>query len=663
MGDGRKRNFVRGMALLLSISMLLGTAGCAGGGTESSSESESVTQESSSSADLTESSSAEESSTSEGQDDIVKEVVREKITDNGKAIWDFDEFVNKATHEEQAREGETDLDYRVEMSKLMKDRIIGILSETDLSTLSEDDGLYKAATLYRQLMDPSNQKDRVKSIKTMVKELEKVKTLDDLYKAYLDPKYKPFNTIMCFDSDPDDDGYNGPIYAPTIIGVPPAKISECLVLLGYSEKKAKEMVDNATTIDSIVYYFRQELNKDGEYNSISQRQLESHEIAFPVFDFLDTDAKDGYFFADFRCYDFWKMLFQKDNVGRLRDYLACCVAARTSFLLGADFWKDYVSEEEYKYTLENFVMRGCSDVVMEEYKKRYLVAAIPKIDAMIEEIKAEERNVIAKSEWLDTHGKETARGKVIRMTQNIASNDVNYDLADVTLTGNVVDDVVATWAGQLRFQHDQIGSYEPGLFNIAMDEVNAYYYGSLNRIVMPSGWISSPYCAEDAKYEERLAYLGTTIAHEITHSFDPDRGVFDYEKYYDPLKSGKDAYWERITLIENFFDGMEVQYGQKLEGSRVRGETFADLIAMQVCLNMLKERENPDYDLFFRTYAITEETTYTEEGMKDAVLDNHLPSKERINYVLGQFEEFYETYEIDENSPYYVPVEKRLPVL
>ena len=51
---------------------------------------------------------------------------------------------------------------------------------------------------------------------------------------------------------------------------------------------------------------------------------------------------------------------------------------------------------------------------------------------------------------------------------------------------------------------------------------------------------------------------------------------------------------------------------------------------------------------------------YDEEGMKMQVADTHLPAKLRINYTLGQFDRFYETYDVDPESPYYVPEDKRL---
>lgn len=77
----------------------------------------------------------------------------------------------------------------------------------------------------------------------------------------------------------------------------------------------------------------------------------------------------------------------------------------------------------------------------------------------------------------------------------------------------------------------------------------------------------------------------------------------------------------------------------------------------------METQENPDYDLFFKSEAKFHAHYYTEDGLKNSLKDTHLPDKERINYVLGQFDKFYETYDINENSPYYVPESERLQAI
>ena len=79
-------------------------------------------------------------------------------------------------------------------------------------------------------------------------------------------------------------------------------------------------------------------------------------------------------------------------------------------------------------------------------------------------------------------------------------------------------------------------------------------------------------------------------------------------------------------------------------------------------VEILEQKENPDYDLFFRTYAGKNACYITEQDIDRAMADTHLIGKARVNFILGQFDKFYEVYDIDENSPYYVPKENRLLV-
>jgi len=203
-----------------------------------------------------------------------------------------------------------------------------------------------------------------------------------------------------------------------------------------------------------------------------------------------------------------------------------------------------------------------------------------------------------------------------------------------------------------------------------MFETNACYSPTLNSIMVNSAWLTmfsdlkeKELQGDGLQYEETLAWLGSMLAHEVGHSYSPNCG-----RYYnfrginlgwmeDREAEQYDAY---VDGIIQFFNDMEVEHGYKLDGELVSDETFADLMAMGCCLRMLDKRDDPDFDLFFRSYAILNASYYTKSMMKNWVEDAHLPDKERINYVLAQFDEFYDTYDVDPESPYYVAPENRL---
>ena len=72
-----------------------------------------------------------------------------RIDDNGKPIYDFDEFVNGEWLKEREMAGDGVVCAFFANDRIVRDRVMDILVNTDLSGLSEDDGLYKAVIFQR----------------------------------------------------------------------------------------------------------------------------------------------------------------------------------------------------------------------------------------------------------------------------------------------------------------------------------------------------------------------------------------------------------------------------------------------------------------------------------------------------------------------------------
>jgi predicted metalloendopeptidase len=183
-------------------------------------------------------------------------------------------------------------------------------------------------------------------------------------------------------------------------------------------------------------------------------------------------------------------------------------------------------------------------------------------------------------------------------------------------------------------------------------------------MVCTPGWLQYVQDAGTDSEEALLGIIGTTLAHELGHAYDPNGSMYNSRGEYEPWMSEEERalYDEKAQQIADFLDGWETEYGLTIDGELVVNETYADLMAVECCLRILAEKEDPDYDAFFRAYAEDRAAYYTEEELEKALTDTHLPGKERINLVLGQFDQFYETYDIDENSPYYVKEADRLSV-
>lgn len=679
--SGLKRKVTKGMTTLLSISLLTGAMGCGNAG-QNASQQTNVSVESQSSESL-----EGNEETSAGSLEMPEETVISKIDDQGKPVWDFDEFVNAQWLQEHRDNNDETVSSWDDENQLMDERIREILETTDLEGLSEEDDLYKAIVIYRSLMDKENEEQIISTIKKHLAPIEKVKKLGDLYALYQDEEYDLYNFILNFDIVPD--GYGHVLYYFSPIAIwddgnindvmagwddeTREKVFKFTSHLGYSEKRTIEILTNAAKIDDAIKQYKSVVNERSLAYYIYQDQLDQQNVTVPVIDILHNLYPDSLwepFVAPLEAYTFFNELYVPENVAALRDYFIFTAMFRLGMITqeGCEYAEAVLKQDADVDDLILYGMMGqASDVLAAEYQKRYLDAeTMEDISAMAEEVMTYGRATLGDSEWLTAPGKEAARRKIYRMEFHYGMNESQDNLSGVKLTDNALESYISMRMNHRSFLSNQTQKEydDMELFGMELFAVNAFYNPYYNCMLLTNGFMSNELCSKDAKYEERLAYLGITIAHEMSHAYDPRGSKFDGDGYYEPWMTEEEekAYLDRTQKIEDFFDGMEIEYGQKLDGSLIKSETFADLMAMECCLRMLEKQENPDYDLFFRSYAMNRRTYYTEEGMKTAVKDTHLPAKQRINYILAQFDKFYEIYDIDESSPYFVPKENRLPI-
>ncbi len=617
----------------------------------------------------------------------VQEIV--KIDDNGKPIYDFDEFVNgewlKAC--EEAGTDSTVSAYFAN-DEVVKESVRDILENMDVSGLSEDDGLYKAIMIYRELADYEDIQGRMDSVKRYLSEIENVRTLDDLYKLYGRPEYSLYNDSLDFYVDPDDNGNMMVFFCPYgeegfisylqgVMSNPEDDPSRTAILsyygaLGYSEDKMAELIGKAAQITDLINQLVSE-NDDGYSYYTYPETLEEAGMKVPVFDILDELGalhNEECILAPKNVSDILNEIFVPENVEMLKAYwilmAADCLAGASGFYaeMYESAGRDYTETSVYPIITER-----AGDVLAEEYMNRYLDdSTYDEMTNLFEDIKKAAMSVVNDTEWLSVHGQEKARAKFMRMQVCIGSNKYTNDLSDIVLTGNAVDDFIALTLSRQRHEWSQTAyeDLERGMYDADMLSTNAIYYSCYNSFLLNAALLCDPRCSSDAPYEERLGYAGITIAHELSHSLDPwgiqydDEGCRLDETWFSDEE--QTAYADAIQRIVDFYDGKDGGFRRTISGERTVTENFADLLAMQICLTLLSQKDDPDYDLFFRTVAEQRTMYLTEDDVDYYVDDSHLTGKLRIDYIFGMFDKFYEIYDIDPSSPYYVREQDRLRV-
>ncbi len=232
--------------------------------------------------------------------------------------------------------------------------------------------------------------------------------------------------------------------------------------------------------------------------------------------------------------------------------------------------------------------------------------------------------------------------------------------------GSLVENIINIYMDQSNRQFAKLNNpVDKGEWNMAAFTVNAYYNPLNNEIVFPAAILQEPFYSQDYSKEKNLGGIGAVIGHELTHAFDNTGAKFNEEGMLENwwTKSDYDEFTNRSQKVINYYSNIEVGDGQHVNGFLTVGENISDLGGVACVLDIAKKSDNPNLKELFENYATIWREISTKE-LKDYLLKNdpHSPKKVRVNGVLAQFEEFYETYNVEKGDKMYIKPEDRLVI-
>lgn len=288
-----------------------------------------------------------------------------------------------------------------------------------------------------------------------------------------------------------------------------------------------------------------------------------------------------------------------------------------------------------------------------------------EIIELINKIKDHYKEVINNSNWLSDSTKEEALKKLDSMKINVGYVKTDEEYIDLSLKSS--EDGGTLLSNLLLLNKYYSSSKKESLDKkyvsyIDQFKVNAMYNALDNSINFPSAFREIYRNVKD-KYEI-YGYVGTIIAHEISHAFDNNGSEYDE---YGNLKNwwteeDKEKFEELKQKVIDYYSNYEV-LGVKINGETTVGENIADLASIKTMISIM-ESENAtkeDYIKFFESFAKLWKDEKTKEQIEIQVLsDDHSPNKVRVNGVLSSTDKFYEVYDIKENDKMYVAKEDRV---
>lgn len=214
-------------------------------------------------------------------------------------------------------------------------------------------------------------------------------------------------------------------------------------------------------------------------------------------------------------------------------------------------------------------------------------------------------------------------------------------------------------------------------WHMAPHIVNAYYSPLENEIVFPAGILQPPFFYAEGDDAVNFGAIGAIIGHEITHGFDDKGSQFDAEGLVRDWWSAEDReeFDRRAKVIEEQFDGYEVEDDLTVNGALTLGENIADLgglnIAHRAFRNAVADGSATAEEIdgftadqrFFLAFGSAWRQNSSPEYLRLIVQsDVHSPNRFRCNGTLGNLPIFAEAFDLDDEAPMLRPAEDRVVI-
>ena len=319
-------------------------------------------------------------------------------------------------------------------------------------------------------------------------------------------------------------------------------------------------------------------------------------------------------------------------------------------------------------------------VIGKMYVRKYFNSeAKEKVLQMIEFIKNVFRLRLENSSWMTSETKEKALEKLSKMNFKIGYPDIWREFTNVGVShqNSFFKNVLNCLRFETKFDNCQL--YKPtdkSLWFMDPQDVNAYYSPSYNEIVFPAGILQDPFFSVNNDMGMNFGGIGAVIAHEITHGFDDQGKKYDSDgNLNDWWNDVDDQNFKKETgKLKDLFSSYKL-FGKNVNGDLTLGENIADLggvtIAYNSLIKYLKEFPNEDIIIdkfnlkqrFFFNYANIWKSKSREEDILQRLLtDPHSPPEFRVNGILIHLDEFYQAFNIKEDSKLFLKNDERTSI-
>ena len=327
-----------------------------------------------------------------------------------------------------------------------------------------------------------------------------------------------------------------------------------------------------------------------------------------------------------------------------------------------------VSDDSDDAATKSMIKHCFSDVVERDYLEAEGDALRKnKVTEMIGQIIDQYKTTASTYEWLDSTTRNGVIRKLTKMRFESCYSEKRKAYPSIDDTGLYSLSLLGIYQRyqkwQLNLKLNDLYETNPLWNSMPSYTVNAFYSPTDNAFVILNGVVGGISTTDD--YEKLLGSIGVVIGHEISHSIDSQGAQFDEDGNYTNWWSATSLkrFNAKVQALSDFYKQIGVSNSLNVNGDKVDGEATADMGGMHIALEIAKTIEGFNYDLFFRTYAdLWKESPISESKVAERNQDEHPFEYLRVNTVVSQFDEFFETYGIKSGHKMYIPEDQRVAI-
>ena len=331
-------------------------------------------------------------------------------------------------------------------------------------------------------------------------------------------------------------------------------------------------------------------------------------------------------------------------------------------------WKRAVSSVE-----------GClGEALGQLYVAKYFPpAAKERMEKLVANLQQALGERIDAQDWMSDDTKKVAHEKLDAFYVKVGYPDKWTDYSTLQIGNSYLQNILSCkeWAIQDMIAKHLNKPVDKDEWYMTPQTVNAYYNPTTNEICFPAGILQPPFFDMEADDAFNYGAIGVVIGHEMTHGFDDQGSKYDKNGNLSQWWTEEDTkrFNERIQVMREYHDSIEVLPGLHSNGSLTLGENMADhgglMVSYQAFVNATAQAPLSDKDgftpaqRFFLAYAnVWGQNIRDEEIRKRVKSDPHSLGKWRVNGQMPHMDAWYEAFGITEQDPMFVPKEKRVTI-